>query len=771
MNFPSTIEGENQARPPVSASRFIARSGFWILTAVALIYSFLASLHTVGDYDLFWQMATGRWVAQHHTVFSTDVFSYTAQGQPWVYPVGSGLLFYGAFLLGGYGLISWLGAAACVGTVVLLLRSGSPITAVLAIVAVPAIAARTVPRADMFTVVLFAAFLSLLWEQYETGSSKLWLLPLLMVAWVNLHLGFVAGLALVCGYAALEAMRLWDRQQRQSAQQRLRATLPWLAATFLATLVNPWGWGIYRALYRQEAAMGVHSARIAEWAGVSLSWTSLREGWSLQDPTSPGKWVLLLLLSAAVAVVVATFRQLWPAAVLLAGGLWMATRHSRFLALLACVVVVVGGRVLTPALEAVRARLRDQRMYSILGGGAVAALILLASLRSVGLVSDRCYFNGNETQSFGAGLSSWFSERAMAFVEREHLPAQIFNSYEEGGYLVWRLGPQYRDYIDGRAIPFGAEFLNHLQRVLQAPPDSPQWRHEADTYGINTALFSLARYDGLEQVRSVLPYYCRSENWRPVYLDEVSAVFVRRGPETQALIERFPVDCATAPLPAGTPSDDRAEEFNRWANAANLLLALQRNQEAVAAATKGLSIYSDRAALWYVRGKALLSTGHQREAEQSLLQSAALEVNLTTWTELANLYRSQRRFPAAIDALEKLADLSPEPPSVLVALGDTYLEAGDAKRALAALDRAEKALPQANGHAALAEINHERALAWSMLGDVGQAIGFEEKAVGLAPQAANYWNQLARYYDLQGQAADARRASEKAAALASGQNR
>ena len=738
---------------------------FLFLSAIALTFALLAGLQHVGDYDLFWQMATGRWVAQHHTVFSTDVFSYTAQGQPWVYPVGSGLLFYGAFLLGGYGLISWLGAAACVGTVVLLLRSGSPITAVLAIVAVPAIAARTVPRADMFTVVLFAAFLSLLWEQYETGSSKLWLLPLLMVAWVNLHLGFVAGLALVCGYAALEAMRLWDRQQRQSAQQRLRATLPWLAATFLATLVNPWGWGIYRALYRQEAAMGVHSARIAEWAGISFSFASLKQALSFHDPASSLEW---LLLAAVVALVAAVSRRLWPAAVLLAGSLWMTLRHVRFLTLFACMVVVVGGRVLTSALEAVRARLRDQRMYSILGGGAVAALILLASLRSVDLVTNLNCLSGYEFKSFGVGLSSWFSERAMAFVEREHLPTQIFNSYEEGGYLVWRLGPQYRDYIDGRAIPFGAEFLNHLQRVLQAPPDSPQWRHEADTYGINTALFSLARYDGLEQVRSVLPYYCRSENWRPVYLDEVSAVFVRRGPETQALIERFPVDCATAPLPAGTPSDDRAEEFNRWANAANLLLALQRNQEAVAAATKGLSIYSDRAALWYVRGKALLSTGHQREAEQSLLQSAALEVNLTTWTELANLYRSQRRFPAAIDALEKLADLSPEPPSVLVALGDTYLEAGDAKRALAALDRAEKALPQANGHAALAEINHERALAWSMLGDVGQAIGFEEKAVGLAPQAANYWNQLARYYDLQGQAADARRASEKAAALASG---
>ncbi len=31
---------------------------------------------------------------------------------------------------------------------------------------------------------------------------------------------------------------------------------------------------------------------------------------------------------------------------------------------------------------------------------------------------------------------------------------EIFNTYDEGGYIAWRLGPNYRDYIDGRALPF-----------------------------------------------------------------------------------------------------------------------------------------------------------------------------------------------------------------------------------------------------------------------------------------------------------------------------
>jgi hypothetical protein len=48
----------------------------------------------------------------------------------------------------------------------------------------------------MFTIVLVATFLSVLWERYEYGAGKLWPLILLMVAWVNLHLGFLSGLVL-----------------------------------------------------------------------------------------------------------------------------------------------------------------------------------------------------------------------------------------------------------------------------------------------------------------------------------------------------------------------------------------------------------------------------------------------------------------------------------------------------------------------------------------------------------------------------------------------
>ena len=68
-------------------------------TAIALVYAFAAGLKTIAHFDLGWQ-----WIVEHHQIPSTEVFTYTAAGQPWIYPVGSGLLFYGLYLLGGYAL-------------------------------------------------------------------------------------------------------------------------------------------------------------------------------------------------------------------------------------------------------------------------------------------------------------------------------------------------------------------------------------------------------------------------------------------------------------------------------------------------------------------------------------------------------------------------------------------------------------------------------------------------------------------------------------------
>jgi Flp pilus assembly protein TadD len=761
-------ESKGIARGGLSSD--VAAQAAFILGLVAVGYAFLAGLRTLTVTDLGWQLATARWIVQHHEIPSTDVFSYTAQGQPWVYPVGSGLIFYGTYLLGGYALLSWLQAAACAGTVALLVWRGSVVSAVLAILAVPMIAIRTGARADMFSVVLFAAFLRLLWQQHQTGRARLWLLPILMMAWVNLHLGFVAGLGLVAAYVLVEALDMVWRDRREAAAERLRRCWPWLIATGVATLVNPWGWGIFTAVSRQTSAMDTLTLWTSEWGSAPLNWTTMSLGLSLRNPT--GAFYVMFLIAAA-AVLVALLRREFGAAALVSGAAVIALRHIRFEALFAIMTVVAAGAVLASAFAGLsqkgEARVRSIRWSTGVTIGVALFAIIFACVRSADLVSDRRYLaSGDELGSFGTGLSWWFPERAAAFIERENIPGQIFNSYNDGGYFTWRLGTKYLDYIDGRTIPFGPKLIERNVILMKSLPDSSAWQREAQDRGINSIFVPLGRNNGL-RLFPVLRQFCASDTWRPVYLDEVSAVFVRRTPESGGLIERLQIECATTPLPAVVPQGNSTQAFNRWANAAAVLRALGRDFEAFEATKRALAIFPDSAFVHFLRGNLLEQASNFGEAEKEYLLSVKLEPNGTTWSRLGAIYHRGDRLMEEIDAWEHASELLPYPAMVLLPLGYANLAAHRPQRALQAFDRAVAGLPpqpsMGGGNGFLADVAHGRAAAWDALGDLQRAVSLAEETVKLRPGSSEDWLILANLYDREQRFEDGKRARERAATV------
>ncbi len=755
---------------------------FLVLGAIALVYAFVAGFRTAADPDLGWQMASGRWVAQHHQIFSTEVFSYTANGQPWIYPIGSALLFYGIYLLGGYALLSWFGAAACVGTVALLLRRGSAFTAAVAVLAIPLIADRSTPRAEMFTVILFAAYLSILWQNYETSRAPLWMLPLLMILWVNLHLGFIAGLLLLAGFVGLDLLEIVTSASRRSeALRRLRRSVPWFAASAVCTLLNPWGWGLYRAIIRQNRVMEQHSRLIDEWAKAGWHWSGSMPSFS-GSPLAHTLTVLLLVV--VLAALIAIWQRRWGAIILLLGAMYESVRHIRMEALTACIVVVVAGALFSQSAPRISLRIASPRMRSI---AAVVAAVLVATLafwRSAEFVSGRAYLASNSLNGFGAGPGWWFPQGAAEFMNRENLPRNVFNTYDEGGYLVWKTGLKYPDYIDGRAIPFGLEALPHEQQLLGETLDSADWQTEADRYNINTVILPIG---GGEIAFEQVPSLCYGEKWAPVYLDELAIVLVRRTPANQPLIDSLRVNCAIASLP-GAPLGHDARSFPQWVNTASLLGVLNRHAESLAAADNALQIFPGSARLRRIRGVELYAVGRRTEAEEEWLTALALSPgdavgNASVWPQLADMYEKQGRMPEAVHAWQQTVSLAPDSLTAsniplkitkaraLVRLSRLYIEGGQPRAALQALDEAMRnatpgMLKPSGGRTFSFNVAQGRAAAWWALGDAKQATSFEEEAVKLDPDAADAWTHLAKLYAKQGRVEDQHRAEARATALA-----
>jgi len=765
---------------PLSAARWLRPA----LIGIALVYALLAGLHTVSETDLGWQMATGRYIVQHHQIPSITLFTYTVPGSTWIYPPFSGVLFYLLYLIGGYVAISWFSAFACAATVAIAVWRGGHVTAALAILAVPAIAFRTVPRADLFTTLLFAAVLVLLVRHYEGHPVRLWLLPILMLLWVNLHHGFVAGLALMGAYGFSEVCDMLIAGRRATSLARFRKAVPWLFASAAATLANPWGFGIYQALSRQNKVTQPLSNFIGEWSSVHFNALALRQALSPRDPASADWWILAI---SVMAVFVCVWKMRPGPAILLIALLYESIEHIRFQAVFAVLVVVLGGSLL-PQLAVPffkrRTILEGQESpappvtgstWRALSWILIALFVVFASVRSYDLVSNRYYIETGQLHFFGAGESWWFPERAMDFMEKEHLPANLFHSYTMGGFLNWRVGEHYPDFADGRFIPFAGALFSEQNELSAAPPDSASWQKAANHWNINTMLFSLSRYAGLGTFP--LDDYCRSKTWKPVYLDDVSILLVRNRPENTDLLARAMVRCETIhfkPPPAalGNSWRARAERFNFLMNSASIYYLFSRDQDALSALKEAAQLFPNNSNLHLVTAQLFHSNNRFEEAEKEYLVAIHSQPGDAAWFALARLYNTQHRYPEAVHCISESVAYSQVPYERYRSLGHVYLTMKQPQDALAAYERAERASPFRNdatdlGKSFNAHLAEDRARAYRALADLPNAAAQQELAVQFTPEDSVAWLTMAELYEAQGNSLGAATARQRAASLQS----
>ena len=755
-----------------SFSARIDRAGPWAFFALALAYAFLAGLRTVSDFDVGWLLATGRYLVTHHQVPRTDVLSYTAYGVPWIYPPFGGALFYLLYAAGGFAALSWIGALASAAVAAISIGRPRLLTCALAVLAVPSIAFRTAPRADLFTTLFFAAFLALLVKYRREGRSPLWLLPLIMLVWVNVHSGFSAGVALLGAFVAMELMDFCFAASRAESVRRLRISAPWIGAALLVTAINPWGLGIYRALAAHNKLAEFQSGVPGEWSAMRLSPAAMAGALHLRDPNSAYWW---LLFFAGVSALVALRRGQFLYAPMLAGAAYFSAQHMRFQALFAIVVIVLSGEVFSPPVSA-------QRKQSWRGPAmavASVAIAALAVLHAADAISNRSYLGNGEFSTFGAGLSWWYPQGATAFIQENSLPGQVFGDYNSSGYLTLRLGPKYPDFADGRGIPFPVDVLLEQATLQQSSPDSAEWARTAERYGINTIILSLARSGGLEYVP--LREYCAAKNWQPVYLDDVSIVLVRRRPEDESLIGRYAVNCTDhaidPPFPDRISASDhsfggaaaRARLYEFYANTASIYYVLGRDSDALNAADRAGQLFSADPGLPMLIGQAMQAAGKFPEAEAQYRRSLEIRPTDMGWFLLGRLLLAKKDYAGAAGALRRSAEISVSPASRYRLLANVELAMNHPEEALGALDREEQfeeklaALP--SYRASSAQIAEGRGRAWLQLHDVKRARAYLETSTQLAPDATR-WNLLAQCYDAQGLAGEAAAARNRAKELA-----
>jgi hypothetical protein len=207
-----------------------------------LLPALAATIAPLSTVDLAYQVRAGELMLAAGAVLREDPFTFTAFGEPWLNQQwGAGVLFALVHGLAGWGGLVVLRAilvAVAVGLVAAGARRwlpGRP-AALLAlagfVVALPSLGL----RAQLVGIVLFAAVLAILaWRDRRPWLA--WVIPVLVLAWANLHGSFFLGPAAV-GVALLD-----DLVGRREGARRLAAVLVASLAATVVTPFGPAGWG------------------------------------------------------------------------------------------------------------------------------------------------------------------------------------------------------------------------------------------------------------------------------------------------------------------------------------------------------------------------------------------------------------------------------------------------------------------------------------------------------------------------------------------------
>jgi hypothetical protein len=420
---------------------------------------------SITDPDIWWHLATGNWILQHHAIPMTDPFSSYGMGKPWIayswlFEVLVQLL-YMTFGYVGIVLYDVIFRVALATALFHLVRSLLPHfwrAVALTALSIYTMTAVIGPRPGMLTILFCILELDILLSSRRTGETRgLWLLPPIFAIWANWHIQFVYGLLILAVFTG-EALLAAVARSKFFGETRLpamRVSIV-LAFSFLATFVNPYGPRVYSIVLQFAHQTKIYGV-ITELKAMSF-----RE---------PQHFVaLFLVLGAAMAI---GWRRdtslLWPVFISLAA--FVAFRSIREVWFLSVVSACAIADNWSPPLAYDRRPLPWRER--LLTGIAILAVLV---------VGYRHYDVSNswiEIQVDGN-----FPEVAVRFIEQNHLAGPLYNHFNDGGYLIWRL-PSLPVSMDGRANVHGDERIAHHYAVWIG---KPEWASDSELSHANIVL-------------------------------------------------------------------------------------------------------------------------------------------------------------------------------------------------------------------------------------------------------------------------------------------
>jgi len=476
-----------------------------VFFAVLFISLFLMTLRPVTDPDFWWHLRTGELISQTHSIPHIDPFSFTNNGKPWVaHEWLSELFMYGLFQLGNYWLLIFIfSLIITVSFFLAYLRCPVESRPYIAgfIILLGAIAAAPTwgVRPQMISLFLTSLFLYLL-TRYRQADKLIFLIPLpfITLLWANLHAGYLMGLCVVAIYiigGLIEFIVSEVFTKKNSAAPSIKSIFILsvvLIISLLAVLVNPNG--VFILVYPfQTLSSQAMQQLIQEWFSPDFH----------QLMWQPLAWFILAFIGAGML----GKKSISITKILLTLAFGYAALSSvRHVPLFTVVAIPILAEQIDSFVR-VRGEVQaPNRLLYVVTPILLFCLLLITSLRFIQVVKGQ-----------GKSETGTFPKVAVDWIEKNQPAGNIFNSYGWGGYIIWRLYPEYPVFIDGRADVYGDKFIFDYTDLYRA---NPGWEQILTENSVHLVL--------VEPESNLASALLQSTEWDVVFQDKISILFIKK---------------------------------------------------------------------------------------------------------------------------------------------------------------------------------------------------------------------------------------------------
>ncbi len=531
-----------------------------ILFLLILLLTFSFSIVKIFDYDVWWHLKTGEYIAKSLKIPYEDFFSLANEGKEWIDVHWlSQLLFFAIFSLAGFAGIQIFTFCVIASTIFLLYRIGgneriySLSILPLIYLAIYASKDRYLPRPDILSFLFSSLYFFILYRFHFQDKKTIYLLPPLQILWVNMHGSFILGPLLIFAFAAGQWLTLIFSRGSQkklipgkTMGERIPSNLRTIKRAKLHTLLivllivltinifNPYGIKIYTLFetyiesfhsFLFNGSEKVPTVTIQEW------FPTFSESASKYHHTFFPFYIVIAILGLSSFIL--NLKRFSPPIFLTFAGFFclslFALRNVSLFSLL-CTAIIAHN-----ILEFFSGLSWKRFQWKFAWKTLPVIIFLLFSLLLIFSIFDAFsngyYIRHRLPMETNFGISSYpFPFGAAEFIKKQKVAGNLYNNFESGGFLIWSLYPQFKVFIDGRYIDPEFDRVN-----LQAAKDYEKWEELMGHYNVTCALL---KFPSLE-TSYLITALSSSDQWKIVYLDYNSIIFLKDSPRNQEMIKEY----------------------------------------------------------------------------------------------------------------------------------------------------------------------------------------------------------------------------------------